>query len=151
MQVLSSATIKVWSSSTIKLGRKQVLTFKCHICHSTPMSHPIIFTQCCKTILGCEVCVGAWFGGEEGRSKSCPLCRAERAYSETCRLHGLDDLVSQLFDHFYLMRAVRILSPSPLLHQNIGHWSQSPQLSTVMMILSRTDLLMTTWLPESSS
>ena len=71
-------------------------TFKCNICQSTPMNPPVIFTRCCKTILGCEDCVDGWFAGEDGRSKSCPLCRAERAYSETCRLRGLDDFLAAI-------------------------------------------------------
>lgn len=78
------------------LFKQLVDTFKCHICHSTPMNHPVIFARCCKSILGCESCVDAWFGGENGRSKSCPLCRAERAYSETCRLNGLDDFLTAI-------------------------------------------------------
>ena len=68
-------------------------TFKCHICHSTPISPPVIFTRCCKSILGCEGCVDRWYSGEDGRSKTCPLCRAERAFNETGRLHGLDDFL----------------------------------------------------------
>ena len=78
------------------LYRQLTDTFKCHICQSTPISPPVMFTRCCKSILGCEVCVDSWFGGENGRSKSCPLCRAERAYSETCRLHGLDDFLTAI-------------------------------------------------------
>ena len=38
----------------------------------------------------------AWFVGEDGRSRSCPLCRSERAYSETCRLHGLDEFLTAI-------------------------------------------------------
>ena len=68
-------------------------TFKCRICHSTPMSPPIIFSRCCRSILGCDVCVDRWYAGEDGRLKTCPLCRAERAFSETGRLHGLDDFL----------------------------------------------------------
>lgn len=67
-------------------------TFKCQICLSTPMKPPVIFTRCCKNLLGCEKCVDEWFAGGQ-RNKSCPLCRAERAYSETCRLNGLDSFL----------------------------------------------------------
>ena len=70
-------------------------TFKCHICHSTPMKLPVIFTRCCKRILGCEECVDTWFGGGQG-GKTCPLCRADRAYTETCRLNGLDGFISTI-------------------------------------------------------
>ena len=56
-------------------------TFKCNTCQSSPISPPVLFARCCKNILRCEACVDGWFGGEDGRSKSCPLCRAERAYS----------------------------------------------------------------------
>lgn len=69
-------------------------TFKCNIWHSSPMTPPIIFTRCCKCILGCERCVDLWYSGEDGRTKSCPLCRSERAFTETIRIHGLDDFLN---------------------------------------------------------
>ena len=68
-------------------------TFKCHICQC-PIAPPVIFARCCKNILGCSSCVDTWYGGEDGMSKSCPLCRTERALPETTRLHGLDDFLS---------------------------------------------------------
>ena len=68
-------------------------TFKCHICHITPMRIPIIFTRCCKSILGCEECVDKWYASGQN-SNTCPLCRAERAYSETCRVNGFDGFLS---------------------------------------------------------
>ena len=68
-------------------------TFQCHICRSTPMAAPVIFTRCCHRILGCQTCVDAWYSGEDGISRSCPICRFERAYSETTTLRGLDDFL----------------------------------------------------------
>ena len=59
------------------------------------MKLPVIFARCCKSILGCEACVDTWFGGGQG-SKTCPLCRAERAYTETCRLNELDNFLSTI-------------------------------------------------------
>ena len=34
-----------------------------------------------------------WFGGEEGVTRSCPLCHSERAYADTCIVKGLDELL----------------------------------------------------------
>ena len=71
-------------------------TFQCQICHSSPITPPVIYSRCCKRILGCEACVEGWYSGEDGRSKCCPYCRSERAYSETTRLRGLDDFLSAI-------------------------------------------------------
>ena len=70
-------------------------TFKCQICSRVPMKPPIIYTRCCKRILGCQTCVDKWFRGddEESTRRSCPLCRGERAYAETSIIKGLDDLL----------------------------------------------------------
>ena len=68
-------------------------TFKCHICRSSPIKPPVIFSRCCKRILGCQECVDRWYRGEQGVMKSCPLCRGERAYAETTTLKGLDDFL----------------------------------------------------------
>jgi len=40
--------------------------------------------------------VDAWYGGEEGISRSCPLCHFQRAYSETTTLRGLDDFLGAI-------------------------------------------------------
>lgn len=70
-------------------------TFKCHICSNTPMKPPIIFARCCKRILGCQTCVDRWYrqDGEESNTRSCPLCRGERAYAETSIIKGIDDFL----------------------------------------------------------
>ena len=68
-------------------------TFKCNICYTTPMSTPIIFARCCKTVLGCETCVDRWYASGKNNN-TCPLCRSDRAYSEISRLNGLDDFLS---------------------------------------------------------
>ncbi len=73
-----------------------VSTFKCQICHVSPINPPVMITRCCKNIIGCELCVDRWYGGEDGRTKTCPLCRSERAYSEINRLHGLDDFMKAI-------------------------------------------------------
>jgi len=61
-------------------------TFKCRICHTSPIRPPVIFTRCCKNILGCNLCVDTWFTGDDGRQKSCPLCLAPRAFTETMQI-----------------------------------------------------------------
>lgn len=71
-------------------------TFKCHICCSSPIKPPVIFSRCCKQLLGCQLCVDQWYGGEEGVTCSCPLCRSERAYADTCVLKGLDEFLTSV-------------------------------------------------------
>ena len=71
----------------------------CKICHAVPITPPIIIALCCKAIVGCQKCVDEWYTSEDREallSKSCPACRGERGYSQTVRLHGLDDLVKGL-------------------------------------------------------
>lgn len=69
-------------------------TFKCQICHSSPLKPPVAFTQCCKNILGCKACSDRWYHGEDGRQKTCPLCRSERAATQVTRLNGLDGFLN---------------------------------------------------------
>ena len=35
-----------------------------------------------------------WYAGDDGLSKSCPNCRADRGYAETFCLLGVDELVN---------------------------------------------------------
>ena len=87
--------LKLTPNSKVPLGLKQVLldTFRCNICIVTPMVPPIIYTRCCKRILGCQSCVNTWYSVEEGMGKKCPICRSERAYADTTQLKGLDDFL----------------------------------------------------------
>ena len=75
------------------LYRKLSDAFKCNICHNAPIVPPVIFTRCCKAIIGCQACVDTWFGGDDGITKKCPLCGTDRALPDTMRLHGLDDFL----------------------------------------------------------
>ena len=86
----------VTNNMSIPIGLRSVLydTFKCSICQSTPMVPPIIFAKCCKSILGCQSCVDTWYRGTEGQTRTCPRCRSDRAYVETCKLNGLDDFLT---------------------------------------------------------
>lgn len=88
--------VTVTPSMNIPLGLRSILydTFKCSICQSTPMQPPIIFAKCCKTILGCEGCVDRWYQGTEGQGRTCPKCRSERAFIETCRINGMDEFLA---------------------------------------------------------
>lgn len=70
-------------------------TFKCIICHS-PMTPPIIFAKCCKSIIGCQTCVDTWYRGEEGQMRNCPKCQMERGFVETTRIVGLDDFLQEM-------------------------------------------------------
>ena len=85
-------------NSNIPLGLKRVIrdTFQCTICCRVPIHSPVIVTKCCKTILGCETCVNAWYSGAEMLTKTCPSCRAERGCNETMVLRGLDDFLLQM-------------------------------------------------------
>ena len=78
----------------IALRRLLYDTFRCSICRATPMKPPIIFARCCKTILGCQVCVDTWYRGDEGQQRTCPNCRETRAYVDTCKVNGLDDFLT---------------------------------------------------------
>lgn len=80
----------------ICLRKMLIDTFRCTIRQVTPMKPPVIFACCCKSIVGCETCVDKWYGGEEGMTKLCPRCRAERSLPDTCRLCRLDDFLSHL-------------------------------------------------------
>ena len=83
--------------SPVPIGLKKMLkdAFKCKICHITPLTPPVIMTKCCKTLIGCQECVDAWYATDP-LAKSCPACNAARGFVETLRLHGLDDLISGL-------------------------------------------------------
>ena len=80
----------------VALDRQLRDTFLCQICRSTPITPPVIFARCCKRILGCQPCVDTWYGGETGMARKCPICRSERAYSETTVLRGLDDFLKAI-------------------------------------------------------
>ena len=68
-------------------------SFSCKICHTAPMKPPILASRCCGCIIGCEVCLQTWYGtGSDVFDKCCPNCRAERGYSHTFRLVGIDEL-----------------------------------------------------------
>jgi len=59
------------------------------------MNPPIIFAQRCKRIIGCKLCVEAWYGGP-GQLHTFPKWRSERAYAETYRLLGVDDFLQAI-------------------------------------------------------
>ena len=83
------------SGMSIPIALRNVLydTFRCSICQATPMVPPIIFAKCCKCILGCQQCVDTWYRGE---ARTCPRCRSDRAYVETCRPNGMDDFLTAI-------------------------------------------------------
>jgi len=94
-------------------------SFKCHICHVSPIEPPVIFARCCRRILGYQVCADTWYHQDDNMTRTFPMCRAERAYSDTKTLRGLDDLLSNLSNHRTLMgtshhRDVCSSSPWPL-------------------------------------
>ncbi len=89
---------QITSSMKIPPGLHKLLqeSFQCHICRASPIVHPVIFARCCRRILGCQVCTDTWYRQDADMARTCPMCRAERAYSETTTLRGLDDLLKGL-------------------------------------------------------
>jgi hypothetical protein len=85
--------VNIQKNMKVPLSLQLLLTesFKCCICQEL-MHPPVIFSRCCKCLIGCENCVDKWYG-TDGRNKSCPKCLAERSYSETTRLYGIDDFL----------------------------------------------------------
>ena len=83
-------------TSTVPLAMNKMITdaFKCKLCLQAPMRIPPIFTRCCRTRLGCEYCVNGWYSGTDALTKTCPVCRAERGYSEAMVLRGRDDFLT---------------------------------------------------------
>ena len=61
-----------------------------HLCHQP------IFARCCKVIIGCQQCVDEWYKGDEGISKTCPLCQGDRGCSDTSKILGLDEFLITL-------------------------------------------------------
>ena len=68
--------------------------FMCKICRVTPMDPPIIATKCCNSLIGCEVCVNAWYDGADGLSKKCPHCNEPRGYANTFQFKGMDEFLA---------------------------------------------------------
>ena len=85
--------LEVNRGAILLLGLYKALSdvLKCKICHNVPMKPPLIYTRCCKAILGCETCVNMWYDGDDALTKPCPLCRQARGYNETLRILGFDD------------------------------------------------------------
>jgi hypothetical protein len=51
-----ASLFEVSRRTRVPMGLKKMLidTFRCTICQSTPMTPPIIFSKCCKSIIGCK-------------------------------------------------------------------------------------------------
>lgn len=84
--------------SKLPIGIQRLMrdTFQCKICLCIPIRPPAIMSKCCKSIIGCERCVNEWYSGPEALTKTCPSCRAERGYSETMMLRGLDRFLQEV-------------------------------------------------------
>ena len=72
-------TLELTEDTLIPIGLKKHIKdhFKCVICLASPLNPPVVITKCCRTILGCEACMNAWFSGDDALIKGCPSCRAE--------------------------------------------------------------------------
>ena len=96
------SVLQIAGSMKVPIGLQHLIRdmFRCHICQATPLVPPVIYSRCCKRIIGCQTCVDTWYGGENGTSKSCPICRAERAFAETTQLRGMDDFLEGVMPLF---------------------------------------------------
>ena len=90
------------SGSTLILPQGEVMK-----CNTIPMMPPILYVQCCKSIIGCETCVNSWYQDEDALTKACPLCGLGRGYNETIILTGFDGFISEMQNLFF-----RSCSPS---------------------------------------
>jgi len=93
-----SKLVDVNSTMVMPLGLGKSISdlMKCKICHSMPMSPPLIYARCCKSILGCEKCANAWYNGDNVLTKQCPLCAQASGYNETQCVLGFDDFAQTL-------------------------------------------------------
>ena len=57
------------------------------------MTPPVIFTKCCRSLLGCMGCVNEWYSGPDAFTKNCPNCSTERGCVETVRIAGIDEFL----------------------------------------------------------
>ena len=105
-----SKILEINPNLPLPLGLSTILldSLRCHICKSSPIVPPPIFTSCCRRILGCQGCVDSWYRMDDpiDTMKKCPLCRGERGYANTFTLLGLDDLLK------YVSKAMRV-TPDP--------------------------------------
>ena len=92
------------SSSKVPIALQRLIkdAFQCKICLSAPITPPVVMSKCCKCIIGCEHCINQWYSGEEALTKRCPNCRAERGYSSTMLLRGLDSFLTETKGVFQL-------------------------------------------------
>ena len=94
-----SKVLKFSKENTVPMALKNLVKdyFSCKICHKAPMDVPILASTCCGSIIGCESCVQLWYGtGSNVFDKCCPNCRADRGYSHTFRLVGIDEFLTSL-------------------------------------------------------
>ena len=91
-ELRSILEVNKFSPIPIRLSKSLSEVFKCKICHKTPMQPPLIYARCCRSIVGCEVCVNQWYEGEEVLTKACPLCVTGRRYNDMQQIHGFDNL-----------------------------------------------------------
>ena len=85
-------------NENIPVGLQHIIrdAFQCKICLTIPVKPPVIMSQCCKVIIGCEICVNGWYTGPEALTKTCPSCCTEYGYSETMVLGGLDSFLLEV-------------------------------------------------------
>ena len=102
IQLIKTCTRDATTKIPLALQVAMQEAFRCTICHTVPIQEPIIIAKCCKSIIGCEQCTDRWYSGDNGLTKRCPLCRADRGFAETMRLNGLAGFLKAMGDVFSL-------------------------------------------------
>ena len=60
------------------------------------MKPPLIYSKCCKSVIGCEDCINKWYSGNEALTKVCPLCGSARGYNETAQIMGFNEFIADI-------------------------------------------------------
>lgn len=71
-------------------------TFRCSICRISPIVPPVIYTRCCKQLVGCQSCVDEWYRDDHSMEKICPLCRESNGLGNTMVVLGMDGFLTML-------------------------------------------------------
>ncbi|XP_052390753.1 E3 ubiquitin-protein ligase rnf8-A-like [Carassius gibelio] len=90
-QQIQSIVSSAERAMTRTIGTALKETFSCSICTGI-MENPVL-TSCCRSIVGCKLCVNQW----EATSAQCPKCRSEEYHvTEVAGLSSALDAIKNL-------------------------------------------------------